>query len=136
MQLSNRAEQKCMVALLNDASVQAIYGKKKIFMGYAAPGTATTFNEYILIRRISGNSLDGPCTSDTPTDNLRRVRIQIDISDVSYTNMISRSELVRDVISRECDQSSVDGDTYGTITNGNTVWNVTSVDIFLTESEV
>lgn len=136
MQLSNRAEQKCMVALLNDTEVQKIYGKTKIFMGYAAPGTVATFNEYLLLRRISGNILDGPCTTDTPTDRLRRVRVQIDVSDISYTNMVSRSELVRDVISRECFDSYIDGDTYGTITNGTKVWNVTSMDVILTESEV
>ena len=131
--LANRAEKQCVDTLLADSRITSIYGTTKIFQGYVAPNTLATYNEYIYLRRISGVVLD-QCTDGTPSDKLRRVRLQIDVSDVDYAKMITRSELVRSVMTASF-PDCIDGDTYGTITNGTKAWNVSSIDVFLNESE-
>lgn len=133
--LDRRAEMQCINALLSSPEIQKIYGAKKIFQGFVAPKTLSSNREYIYLKRIDSVSLDRGCVDGTPTDKLRRVRIQIDVSDISYPNMVNRSELVRGVIT-ETIPNAIDGDTYGTTTIGDKTWNVCSIDVILTESEV
>ena len=133
--IANRAEKQAVDALLADADVLAIYGASRIFQGYVAPNTLTSTNEYVYLRRIDSVSIDRGCVDDTRTDRLRRVRLQVDVSDTNYTNMVARSEIVRAALTSRF-PDCIDGDTYGTATVGTKVFNVTSIDVILTESEV
>lgn len=133
--VARRAEKLCVDALLASSAITSIYGTTKIFQGYVKPETLASCTAYIYLRRISANVLDRACIDGTPTDKLRRVRLQVDVSDTSYTNMITRSELVRSVLT-DAFPDCIDGDTYGTASSGQTVWNVCSVDVILIESEV
>ena len=132
---NRRAEKLCVDALLASTAITNIYGTTKIFQGFVKPDTLASCTAYIYLRRISAVSLDRGCIDGTPTDKLRRVRLQIDVSDQSYSNMITRSELVRSVLT-DAFPDCIDGDTYGTTAYGQTVWNVTSIDVILIESEV
>ena len=71
----------------------------------------------------------------TKTNKLRKVRLQVDIADVNYTGMVDMSEMVMDVLETAF-PSSVDGDTYGTVSAGQKIFNVCSVDLILYETEV
>lgn len=132
--VNRRAEKRCVDALLSDVNIRRIYSSTKIFQGYAAPNTLGTLNEFVLLQRISAVTLDR-ATDGTITDTLRRVRLQVDVSDTDYGKMVIRSELVRSVLERAF-PSCVDDDTYGTISAGQKIFNVCSIDIILTESEV
>ena len=128
-----RAEKVCMDALLASPEILGIYGKEKIFQGYAAPNTLGTLDAYILIHRLDSITLDR-VAGRVKTDKLRRVRLQVDVSDTDYGDMVSRSELVRDVLETAY-QSCVDGDSDGTVSVGQKIFNVCSIDLLLTESE-
>jgi hypothetical protein len=132
--LNRRAEKQVLDALLANSGVMSVYGRNKIFQGFAAPNTLANLNEYVLIQRISANALDR-ATDGTETNKLRRVRIQIDISDIDYVKMVNRAEMTMGALETAF-PSSIDGDTYGTVTAGQKVFNVCSIDVILTESEV
>ena len=132
--IARRAEKQCVDAILADSRITTIYGRSKIFQGFVAPNTQSTIKEYILIKRISAVALDR-ATDGTKTNSLRRVRLQVDISDVDYTKMVQRAEIVMDVLETNF-PSSIDGDTYGTVEAGQNVFNVCSIDVILTETEV
>jgi hypothetical protein len=133
--LERRAEKQCIDALLSDPTLAKIYGAKGIFQGYVAPNTLESRKEYLYVKRISAVSLDRGCVDGTPSGNLRRVRLQVDVSDVNYVNMVERSELVRRVLTKAY-PPCIDGDTYGIVQNGQKVMNVSSIDVILIESEV
>ena len=58
----------------------------------------------------------------------------IDVCDVSYGKMAEKSRLVRNVL-RLAFPSCIDGSTKGIKSSGQTVWNVTSIDIILFEED-
>lgn len=123
-----------MSALLDDETVSSLYGKSKIFHGYAAPNTLGTLDSYVLVHRIDSLTLDAGVIDGTITDKLRRVRLQVDVADVSYERMVERSEIVKDALERKF-PSCIDSDTNGVAVIGQKVWNVCSVDIIIIESE-
>lgn len=129
-----RAESKCLKALLDDAAVTGLYGKSGIFHGYAAPNSLATLDSYVLIHRIDSVTLDAGVIDGTITDKLRRVRLQVDVADVSYQRMVERSEIIKDALERKF-PSCIDSDTNGVAVIGQKVWNVCSVDIIIIESE-
>ena len=96
-----RAESKCLKALLDDATVMGLYGKSGIFHGYAAPNSLATLDFYVLIHRIDSVTLDAGVIDGTITDKLRRVRLQVDVADVSYQRMVERSEIIKDALERK-----------------------------------
>ena len=132
--IARRAEKRCVDALLADDRIKKIYGSTKIFQGFVAPNTQATIKEYILLRRISSVALDR-VSDGTKTNSLRRVRLQVDVSDIDYAKMVERAEIVMDVLETNF-PSSIDGDTYGTDEAGQAVFNVCSIDVILTETEV
>ena len=132
--LARRAEKKCVDALLADPRVKDIYGAGKIFQGFVAANTQASIKEYVLIQRISAVALDR-ATDGTKTNSLRRVRLQLDVSDLVYTKMVERAEIIMDVLETNF-PSAIDGDTYGIVESGQNVFNVCSIDVILTETEV
>ena len=133
--LARRAEKQCIDALLSSPEILKIYGATGVFQGFVAPNTLESRKEYIYVKRISAVSLDRGCVDGTPTGKLRRVRLQVDVSDSDYVKMVERSELVRSVLTKAF-PPCIDGDTYGTAVNGQKVMNVSSIDVILIESEV
>ena len=131
-QRGSLAEKQVYDALLANEEVRRIYGPSKIFQGYVAPNTLASSEEYVYISRVSDVTLDKGL--DTIGDTLRRVRIQVDVCDVEYSRMADRSALIRDVL-RNAFPSSLDGSTRGTVASGQTVWNVTSLDIIIYEKD-
>lgn len=134
MQIENRVEKFVRDAIINDPVLKKTYTSKKVFMAYAAPNSLSSFNEYILIQRISTVTLDTGYTDGTKGDTLRRVRLQIDVNDVDYENCIRRSEQVKSVLKTKF-PSCLEDETMGYTELGQKVWVVSSIDIFLTESE-
>lgn len=127
-----RAEKLCMDALLKNAEVFSIYGRDHIYQGYVEPNTLASTNQYILIKRIDSIVQD-PTTTGIGADRLRRVRLQIDVCDTRYTDMVRRAELIGDVLNKAF-PSCLDGDTYGTGGRGQKVFNVASLDVIIFES--
>lgn len=131
--INHRAEKVVIDALLNSEDVVKIYTNKRIFQGFAAPNTLSSVKEYILVQRVSSVALDR-VLDGTATNKLRKVRIQIDVSDIDYTKMVARAEKVMQVLEDKF-PSCVDGDTFGTVLVGQTVFNVCSIDVIINESE-
>lgn len=129
-----RAEKLCIDALLASERVAEHFNKSAMFQGFVAPNTLATLDRYILLKRVDGVTLDR-VTDGTKTNKLRRVRLQVDIADVNYVGMVDMSEMVMDVLETAF-PSAVDGDTYGTVSAGQKVFNVCSVDLILYETEV
>lgn len=127
-----RAEKLCMDALLASPDVMAIYGKDKIYQGYVEPNTLARVDYYVLIRRIDGHKVDATTTGEG-ADQLRRVRVQIDVSDTRYSDMVRRAELIKEVLNNRF-PSCIDGDEYGTDGQGQKVFNVCSIDALIFES--
>lgn len=124
-------EQLVYETLMADEELKKFYGDR-VFQSYVAPNSLASLTSYILISRISDVTLDR--NLDTPGDTLRRVRLQIDVCDVSYGKMAEKCRLVRNVL-RLAFPSCIDGSTKGIISSGQTVWNVTSIDIILFEED-
>lgn len=128
-----RAEKLVMDRLLGDPDMMQIYGKNNIYQGYAAPNTLATVEAYILIRRISGFDVAQDLTGEG-ANKLRRVRLQIDVSDTRYSDMVRRAEKVKEILNSAF-PSCIDGDTYGTEGRGQKIFNVCSIDVLIFESE-
>lgn len=124
-------EQSVYESLMADEELKKFYGDR-VFHSYVAPNSLASLTSYILISRISDVTLDR--NLDTPGDTLRRVRLQIDVCDVSYSQMAEKSRLVRNVL-RLAFPSCIDGSAKGIVSSGQTVWNVTSIDIILFEED-
>lgn len=127
------AEKLCMDTLLRNEAVVAIYGRDRIYQGYVAPNTLASTNAYLLIQRVDAVTQDRSTGTPDAHDTLRLVRVQVDVSDVSYTDMKVRSELIKEVLKQRFD-SCIDGDTYGTAGIGQKVFNVLSIDLNIYES--
>lgn len=130
--VQNRAEKKCMDALLANAELMSIYGKDTIYQGYVEPNTLARVDSYVLIRRVDSNRVDENATGEG-ADQLRRVRLQIDVSDTRYSDMVRRAELIKEILNNSF-PSCVDGDEYGTDGRGQKVFNVCSIDAIIFES--
>lgn len=130
---SRAAERLCMDTLLGNEDVRAIYGRDRIYQGYVAPNTLASTDAYLFLQRVSADSKDHSIDNPEANDTLRLVRVQLDVADVSYTNMKSRGELVKDVLKQRFD-SCVDSETYGTAGIGQKVFNVLSIDLLIFES--
>lgn len=128
----NRAEKRVNDLLKSDPEITEIYSPNVIFQGFIEPNTLAARDAFVLIKRISSTVEGGGLIDGTPSDNLRRVRIQIDVSDVRYSDMANKSEKIRGCLEAAF-PSCVDGDTYGTVTIGQKVFNVTSIDVLMTE---
>lgn len=129
---NNRAEKLCMDALLKSKEVRAIYAKEIIYQGYAEPNTLASTDRFILIKRIDSVMQD-PTTTGEGADQLRRVRLQVDVCEVRYSDMVRHAELICKVLN-EAFPSCLDGDTYGTDGRGQKVFNVASLDVIIFES--
>lgn len=125
------AEQAAYTALMANEEVRNFY-EGRVYQSYVAPNSLASLSSYILLSRVSDVALDRTC--DTVGDTLRRVRLQVDVCDVDYSRMVEKSRLVRNVL-RLAFPSCVDGSTKGVISSGQTVWNVTSIDIILFEED-
>lgn len=128
----NRAERRIIDALKNDPEITRIYSPNSIFQGYMVPNTLSALDSYVLVKRISSSVRGGGLIDGTESDNLRRVRVQIDVSDIRYSDMANKSEKIRGCLEAAY-PSSIDGDTYGTVTIGQKVFNVTSIDVLMDE---
>lgn len=127
-----RAEKLCMDALLANPDIMRIYGKDLVYQGYAEPNTLARVDSYVLIHRISANKVDGNTTGEG-ADQLRRVRLQIDVLDTRYSDMVRRAEKIKEILNIAF-PSCIDGDTYGTDGRGQKVFNVCSIDALIWES--
>lgn len=125
------AEKQVYDAILADENLKARY-KNRIFQGFVAPDSLASVPSYIYVTRISDTALDR--NLDMLGDTLRRVRLQVDVCDVSYAEMAVRSREVRDVLRRNF-PSCIEGSSKGMFNSGQTVWNVTSIDVILFEEE-
>ena len=125
------AEKRVYDVLNSDEDVKSIY-EDRIFQGYVAPNSLSTMSSYIYISRVSDVSLDR--NLDTPGDTLRRVRVQIDICDINYSDMVTRSFIVRRLL-RRVFPSCIDGSTKGIVSFGQKTWIVTSIDLILFEED-
>lgn len=134
MKVENRVEKFVRDVIIKDTELSKIYTSKKVFTEFAAPNTLSTLSEYILIQRIDAVTLDKDYIDNTKGDTLRRVRLQIDVNDVSYEKCIQRSELLRMVLKNKF-PSCIDNETTGYKEIGQKVWITTSIDIILTERE-
>lgn len=132
--VDRRAEKLCVDALLSDEKVLIEFGRSKIFQGFVAPNSLASLSRFIKLQRISDYTLDR-VTDGTTTDRLRRVRLQIDVSEIGYDEAVRLSEMVRGVL-ESAFPSSISGGTYGTVSVGQKVFNVFSTDIILYETEV
>lgn len=130
--LDRRAEMLCMQALLNDDELMSVYERQQIYQGYVEPNTLASYDRYILVKRISAIS-EAKTTTGEGADMLRRVRLQIDILDTRYSDMVRYSELVCKVLN-EYFPSCIEGDTYGTDGRGQKVFNACSLDVIIYES--
>lgn len=131
---NRRVEKLCIDALLSSDRVAEHFKRTSVFQGFVAPNTLASLERYILLKRVDSISLDR-VSDGTKTNKLRKVRLQVDIADVNYTGMVDMSEMVMDVLETAF-PSSVDGDTYGTVSAGQKIFNVCSVDLILYETEV
>lgn len=129
--VKNRAEKRCIDALLSDEAIVGIYGKNNIYMGYAAPNTLASVDCYILVRRIDASDV-APTTTGRGADCLRRVRVQIDVWDTRYSDMVRRAEMVKGALNMVF-PSCIDGDTYGVEGRGQKNFNVCSIDAIIYE---
>lgn len=129
-----RAEGRVIDALREDEFLRKLYYPRKMFQGYVAPNTLSSLKEYIFLSRISTVPLDTDYVDGLKGATLRRVRLQIDVYDKSFTDMVERSERVCDVL-RAAFPSCLDGTTNGVVRSGQSTWNVTSIDVILTEKE-
>lgn len=127
-----RADKVVMDVLLADPELMAIYGKENIYQGYAEPNTLARVDAYILVQRISAVPLDKTSTGEG-ADQLRRVRLQIDVSDTRYSDMVRRAEKIKGLLSENF-PDCIDGDSYGTDGRGQKVFNVCSIDALVFES--
>lgn len=134
MELKNRVEKFVRDAIINDPVLKKTFPSKKVFLGYAAPNTLSSLNEYILIQRIGSTTLDNDYIDGTLGDTLRRVRLQIDVSNVAYEKCVEHSEKIKMVLKTKF-PSCIEDETMGYTEIGQKVWVVSSIDIFLTESE-
>lgn len=130
--LERRAEMLCMQALLGDEELMAIYERQQIYQGYVEPNTIASYDRFILVKRISAVSL-AKTTTGEGADMLRRVRLQVDILDTRYSDMVRFSELVCKVLNEHF-PSCIEGDVYGTDGRGQKVFNVCSLDVIIYES--
>lgn len=130
--VERRAEKLCVDALLASKQVLSIYGKDHIYQGYVEPNTLSTLDKYVLIKRISSQVCDKTVTG-IGADRLRRVRLQVDVSDTRYSDMVRRSGLICEILNNVF-PSCIDGDTYGTDGRGQKVFNVCSLDVIIYES--
>lgn len=130
--IERRAEMLCMDALLGSRDVMAIYDSRHVYQGYVEPDTFTTLDRYVLIKRIDSLS-KGQTTTGEGADMLRRVRLQVDVLDVRYADMVRYSEMICGVLNENF-PSCLDGETYGTSRRGQKVFNVCSLDVILYES--
>lgn len=128
----NRAEKLVMDALLSNAEMIKIYGKNNIYQGYVEPNTLAREDAYILIQRIDGQPVDKNTTGEG-ADQLRRVRVQVDVSDTRYSDMVRRSEMIKGLLNDRF-PSCIDDETYGTDGRGQKVFNVCSIDLLIYES--
>lgn len=126
------AEKLCMDALLANTEMRRIYGKDRIYQGYVEPNTLARVDSYVLIRRISSTTQDATTTGEG-ADQLRRVRLQIDVSDTRYSDMVRRAEIIKEILNNRF-PSCIDGDEYGTDGRGQKVFNVCSIDAIIYES--
>lgn len=134
----HRAEKLVYDALVKSDVISDIYKNGRffsVFQSYVAPNSLASLKEYILIDRISAVSLDSDYIDGTRGDTLRRVLLQIDVCDLSYDNVVVRAELVKDVL-KDAFGCCIDSERVGYVDFGKQVWNVVSIDINLTESEV
>lgn len=127
------AEMLCINTLLGNEEVRAIYGRDWIFQGYVAPNTLASTSAYLLVKRIDAVTQDRSTGTPDAHDTLRLVRVQVDVSDVSYTDMKIRAELIKEVLKQRFD-SCIDSETYGTAGIGQKVFNVMSIDLNIYES--
>lgn len=130
--VERRAEKLCMDALLASPEIMQIYGKDHVYQGFVEPNTLATLDHYVLVKRIDANVMDKTVTG-IGADRLRRVRLQIDVSDTRYSDMVRRSALICDILNKVF-PSCIDGDTYGTDGRGQKVFNVCSLDVIIFES--
>lgn len=127
-----RAEKLCMDVLLANPEIMAIYGKNRIYQGYVEANTLTRLDYYILIKRIDGIKQDAT-TTGSGADRLRRVSVQIDVSDTRYSDMVRRAEMIKEILN-EAFPSCVIDDAYGTDGRGQKVFNVCSIDAHIWEA--
>lgn len=127
----NRAEKIVMDALLKDKDILAIYGKDNVFQGYAVPNTMAALDRFVLIHRIDSINQAQTCTG-AGANMLRRVRLQIDVWDVRYSDAVRYGEMIADILNREF-PSCIDGDSYGTDGRGQKVFNVFHLDVIIYE---
>lgn len=133
MEINNRVEKFVRDAILANKKLASVY-KDKVFLSYAAPNTLTSCNSYILIQRISAVTLDKNYIDGTVGDTLRRVRLQVDVCDTEYERGVKYSESVKKVLKQNF-PACIDDETTGYKEIGQSVWNVFSTDILLTEEE-
>lgn len=125
------AEKQIFDVLYNNKELFSIYGNN-MFLGSVTPNVLSSVPAYLFVQRISGTTLDSNYVDGTPGDQLRRVRIQVDIADVDYTNMTKRSLIVRSAV-KGAFPSSIDSDTSGYVAVGQKIFEVCSLDLVLTE---
>lgn len=125
------AEKQIFDVLYSNKELFSIYGNN-MFLGSVTPNILSSVPAYLFVQRISGTTLDSNYVDGTPGDQLRRVRIQVDIADVDYTNMTKRSLIVRSAV-KGAFPSSIDSDTSGYVAVGQKIFEVCSLDLVLTE---
>lgn len=130
--LERRAEMLVMQALLNDKDVMSVYERNQIYQGFVEPNTLATYDRYVLVKRISSIS-QAQTTTGEGADMLRRVRLQIDVLDTRYSDMVRYSEMISGILNDNF-PSCMEGSNYGTDGRGQKVFNVCSLDVIIYES--
>lgn len=129
LKLIKRAETKLFQLFIKSQDIKNFFGEN-IFQGIVEANTVANTKRFVLIHRISGDTLDK--TLSDRGDLLRSVRIQVDVMGVSYADATEGSEIIRNVAETEF-PSCVDGDHYGTTQIGQNIWHIQSVDFILEE---
>lgn len=129
-----RAEKRAVDALLKSEAIASEFKRTSIFQGFVAPNTMASLQRYILLKRVDSIALDRVIDT-TKCNKLRKVRLQVDVAEMDYSEMVKLSEMVMDVLETAF-PSSVDGEVYGTVSVAQDVFNVCSIDIILYETEV
>lgn len=129
LKATQRAEIKLFQLLIKSQEVKNFFGEN-IFQGIVEANTIANAKRFVLIHRISGDTL-GKTLSDVG-DSLRSVRIQVDVMSTNYAEATEGSEIIRGLAETEF-PSCVDGDHYGTTQIGQNIWHIQSVDFILEE---
>lgn len=122
----------CMQALLGSRELAGVYARDQIYQGYLPPNTPTSLERFVIIKRIDSIS-KGKTTTGEGADLLRRVRLQVDVWDIRYSDMVRYSEIISGVLNSAF-PSCQDGQVYGTDGRGQKVFNVASLDVIIYES--